>query len=104
LASHNKIAQTRGLTTESQGRTKTFAVLKPRLRHVPQEVIRSRWDVVPQSVHARIRELLKMIEQPVITTGQPNGRMGTAAQVAVTSVLRTWVTRVLAPQVSLIVF
>lgn len=79
---------------ESQGRSKRYAILKPRLRHVPQDVVRLRWDVVPQPVHDRIRELLKLIEMPVVM-GQGIGRTGTAAQVAVTSVLRTWVTRVL---------
>lgn len=84
----------------SQGRSTTFAILKPRLRYVPQEVVRSRWDVVPQSVHDRIRELLKLIEMPVIMS-QGDGRMGVAAQVAVASVLRTWVKRVLGVGVSL---
>lgn len=85
---------------EPQGRTKKFAILKPRVRHVPQEVVRLRWTVVPQAVQDSIRELLKLIEKPVIV-GQGNGRTGTAALVAVSSVLRTWVIRVLAPDVSL---
>ena len=80
---------------ESQGRSKKFAILRPRLRHVPQEVVRSRWDVAPQSVQDRIREVLKLIEKPV-NMGQGSGWMGTAAQNAASSVLRTWVTYVFA--------
>ncbi|KAI9880693.1 MAG: hypothetical protein M1830_001326 [Pleopsidium flavum] len=67
---------------------KKFAILKTHIRHVPQEVVKERWDVVSEPVQDRIRELFKSVQKPVIT-GHGDERRRTEAQAAVGSVLRT---------------
>ncbi|MCJ1367050.1 hypothetical protein MMC16_006182 [Acarospora aff. strigata] len=64
--------------------------MKPRLRNIPQEVVRSRWVVVSDPVRDSIWKFFKMIEKPIIMTRRTE-KTRVETQVAVGSVLRTYV-------------
>jgi len=65
-------------------------MLKSHIRHVPQEIVKERWEVVPEPIQDRTRELFKSIEKPVIIA-QGDEKRKTEAQAAVGTVLRTYV-------------
>ncbi|MCJ1259402.1 hypothetical protein MMC24_007239 [Lignoscripta atroalba] len=65
-----------------------FAALRPRLRHVQQDVIKTKWEVLPESVQERVREVFKSVERPVIYKHREERRK-IEAQVAVGSIVRT---------------
>ncbi|KAA6414456.1 MAG: hypothetical protein FRX48_01205 [Lasallia pustulata] len=68
-------------------RTK-FAALKPRVKYVPQRVIRSQWRVLPEVVQYKVKEIFRSLERPVITSHRDEGKR-TEAQIAVASITRT---------------
>ncbi|PGH23464.1 hypothetical protein AJ80_02418 [Polytolypa hystricis UAMH7299] len=50
-----------------EGQRKRFAILKPRVRHIPEHTIKTQWTTLPESVQDKVNELFQAIERPVIT-------------------------------------
>jgi kinetochore protein Fta7 len=65
-------------------------VLKPRLRYIHQDVIKHKWDVLPEPVQGRVTALFRSIERPVIV-GHQDDRRRVEAQLALGTITRTWV-------------
>lgn len=47
--------------------SKRFAALKPRVRHVTEHTIKSKWTTLPEPAQERVRELFRAVEMPVLT-------------------------------------
>lgn len=43
-----------------------FAILKPQVRHISEQMIKKKWTTLPESVQSKVRQLFKAVEQPVI--------------------------------------
>ena len=67
----------------------TFAYLKPRVRHVSERTIKSKWTTLPESMQARIGDIFKSLEHPVIVR-ERNERKRIEAQAAVHAVVRKY--------------
>jgi kinetochore protein Fta7 len=46
---------------------KRFAMLKPRIRHIAEHTIKTKWVTLPESAQNKVDELFHSIERPVIT-------------------------------------
>ncbi|KAM5432115.1 hypothetical protein MferCBS31731_007616 [Microsporum ferrugineum] len=44
-----------------------FAALKPRIRHINEETIKSKWTTLPDSTQEKVKQLFLSVELPVIT-------------------------------------
>ena len=72
---------------ERQSRLR-LAVLKPCLRYVHQDVIKDKWNVLPELLQDRIKQLFKSIERPVIASYRDDKKR-IEAQVILSSITRT---------------
>ena len=75
---------------QGDGLRRKFAVLKPRVKYIPQEIVRSKWKVIPEVVQDRVKEIFRSLERPVIMSHRDDGRR-IEAQVAVGLITRTYV-------------
>lgn len=75
---------------DGQPPSKKFAALKPRLRYIPQDVIKNKWEVLPEHIQGRVRELFVAVGRPVITQYRDERRR-IGAQAALSSIKRTLV-------------
>ncbi|EEH23011.1 hypothetical protein PABG_05222 [Paracoccidioides brasiliensis Pb03] len=64
---------------------KRFAILKPRIRHISERRIKTKWTTLPDSVQEKIKDLFQSIERPVITRHRDE-RKRIDAQAAVVAV------------------
>lgn len=78
---------------EGRGRTthdnKRFAYLKPRVRHVSERTIKSKWTTLPEPVQEKVRDMFKSLERPVIVRHRDERRR-IEAQTAVGAVVRKY--------------
>ncbi|KAL2376473.1 hypothetical protein RJZ90_007498 [Blastomyces dermatitidis] len=51
---------------EGEHDSKSFAMLKPRTRHISERTIKTKWTTLPDSVQEKIKELFRSIERPVV--------------------------------------
>ena len=75
---------------ESNTRNKRFTYLKPRVRHIPERTIKSKWSTLPESSQEKVRDMFRSLERPVIVR-QRNERKRVDAQAAVQAVVRKYV-------------
>ncbi|EPS28280.1 hypothetical protein POX_e07251 [Penicillium oxalicum] len=66
---------------------KRFAYLKPSVRRIPENTIKTKWSTLPESVQERIQDLFLSLERPVIVR-QQNERKRIEAQSAVRAVVK----------------
>lgn len=66
---------------------KRFAFLKPRVRHVAERTIKSKWTTLPEPVQEKVRDMFKSLERPVIVRHHDE-RKRIEAQTAVGAVVR----------------
>ncbi|MCJ1388412.1 hypothetical protein MMC18_001259 [Xylographa bjoerkii] len=64
------------------------AALKPRLQYVNQDVIKTKWEVLPEHMQQLVRELFVAVERPVITRDSEEKRR-IEAQEALSAVTKT---------------
>ncbi|KAI9820655.1 MAG: hypothetical protein M1827_005024 [Pycnora praestabilis] len=57
---------------------KKFISLKPRIRHIPQDVVTSKWEVLTGPVQDQVRELFKAVQRPVVMMHQDENRRSEA--------------------------
>lgn len=69
---------------------KRFAYLKPSVRRIPENTIKTKWSTLPESVQERIQDLFLSLERPVIVR-QQNERKRIEAQSAVRAVVKKYV-------------
>ncbi|MCJ1397831.1 hypothetical protein MMC11_001027 [Xylographa trunciseda] len=68
---------------------KRFAILlKPRFRYINQDVIKTKWEVLPENMQHRVRELFMAVERPILAR-QPGENMTIEAQAALSTVTKT---------------
>ncbi|MCJ1250155.1 hypothetical protein MMC30_007381 [Trapelia coarctata] len=67
--------------------SKKFAVLKPRLKYVRQDIIKNKWEVLPDHIQTRVKELFVAVGRPVITQYRDERRR-IDAQTALSSITR----------------
>lgn len=72
--------------------SRRIARLKPRIRHISQEVLQTKWDPISDAPRGDILELLKAVGKPVIA-GATSEKTRPAVQDTVGSLLKTSVTR-----------
>ncbi|KAI5289003.1 hypothetical protein KEM54_004577 [Ascosphaera aggregata] len=65
-----------------EARRKSFALLRPRVQYVSSRVIQNKWDALPIGVQDRVKDLLRSIERPAISSatrwevnGNPDGKV-----------------------------
>ncbi|KAL4992290.1 CENP-Q, a CENPA-CAD centromere complex subunit-domain-containing protein [Aspergillus falconensis] len=68
-------------------RKKSYAYLKPQVRHVSERIIKSKWSTLPEPTQDKIRDMLRALERPVIVR-QQNERKRYEAQAAVQAVVK----------------
>lgn len=68
---------------------KRFAFLKPRVRHVAERTIKSKWTTLPEPVQEKVRDMFKSLERPVIVRHHDE-RKRIEAQTAVGAVVRKY--------------
>ncbi|KAL6237310.1 hypothetical protein BDW75DRAFT_86155 [Aspergillus navahoensis] len=66
---------------------KSYAYLKPQVRHISERTIKSKWSTLPEPTQDRIRDMLRALERPVIVR-QQNERKRYEAQAAVQAVVK----------------
>ncbi|KAL1982144.1 hypothetical protein VTN96DRAFT_8319 [Rasamsonia emersonii] len=66
---------------------KRFAYLKPRVRHISQRTIKSKWTTLPEPVQEKVREMFRSLERPVIVRHRDE-RKRIEAQTAVAAVVK----------------
>lgn len=71
-------------------RDASFATLKPRIRHVSEQTIKSKWTTLPDSTQEKIKELFLSVELPVITR-QRDEKKRNEAQSALATVRKKYV-------------
>ncbi|MCJ1317621.1 hypothetical protein MMC15_002946 [Xylographa vitiligo] len=64
------------------------AQLKPGLRYISQEIIKTKWEVLPEHMQQRVRELFVAAERPVMIR-HPEDKKRIEAQAALSTVTRT---------------
>lgn len=69
-------------------RSKGAGSLKPRVKHVSQDIIRSKWTILDGDAQLKVDELLRSIELPVLARYSLEQRK-IEAQTAVRSITRT---------------
>lgn len=69
---------------------KRFAYLKPRVRHISQRTIKSKWTTLPEPVQEKVREMFRSLERPVIVRHRDE-RKRIEAQTAVAAVVKKYV-------------
>lgn len=72
-------------------RDTNFATLKPRIRHISEQTIKSKWTTLPESTQGKIKELFLSVELPVITR-QRDEKKRTEVQSALATVRKKYVT------------
>ena len=65
-----------------------FAALKPRFRYINQDVIKTKWEVLPEHVQRRVQEILVAGERPVIAR-LPEETKRIEAQAALGAITKT---------------
>lgn len=70
---------------------KRFAYLKPRVRHISEGTIKSKWTTLPEPVQEKVREMFRSLERPVIVRHRDE-RKRIEAQTAVAAVVKKYVT------------
>lgn len=65
-------------------------MLKPRVRNIPENTIKSKWTALPESVQDRVNELFRAVELPVITRSRDE-RKRIEAQAALAAVKKKYV-------------
>ncbi|RDW90403.1 uncharacterized protein DSM5745_02178 [Aspergillus mulundensis] len=68
-------------------RKKSYAYLKPQVRHISERTIKSKWSTLPEPTQDKIRDMLRALERPVIVR-QQNERKRYEAQAAVQAVVK----------------
>lgn len=71
--------------------TKRYAYLEPRVRHIPERTIKSRWAPLPEAMQDKVREMFRMLERPVIVR-HFDEKKRIEAQSAVSAVVKKYVT------------
>jgi kinetochore protein Fta7 len=66
---------------------KRFAYLKPRVRHIAERTIKSKWTTLPEPVQEKVREMFRSLERPVIVRHRDE-RKRVEAQAAVGAVVK----------------
>ena len=69
---------------------KRFAMLKPRIRHIAEHTVKTKWVTLPESAQRKVDELFHSIERPVITSHRDE-RKRIEAQSALATVRRKYV-------------
>ena len=69
---------------------KRYAKLRPRVRHIAEHTIKTKWTTLPESTQEKVKELFCAIERPVISKHRDE-RMRIEAQVAVAAVRKKYV-------------
>lgn len=46
---------------------KRFAMLKPRIRHIAEHTIKTKWITLPESAQNKVNELFHSVERPIIS-------------------------------------
>ncbi|MCJ1408061.1 hypothetical protein MMC19_002134 [Ptychographa xylographoides] len=64
------------------------ATLKPRVRYIHQDIIKTKWQVLPEQVQDRIQELFTVVQRPVIARVRDD-RQRIEVQAALSSITRT---------------
>ncbi|MCJ1382313.1 hypothetical protein MMC17_005426 [Xylographa soralifera] len=75
-------------TNDVQSPKRFAAHLKPRFRYINQNVIKTKWEVLPELMQQQVRELFVAVERPVITRHSEDKRR-IEAQAALSTVTRT---------------
>ncbi|KAL4933470.1 uncharacterized protein BDV17DRAFT_252057 [Aspergillus undulatus] len=68
-------------------RKKSYAHLKPQVRHISEKTIKSKWSTLPEPTQDKIRDMFRALERPVIVR-QQNDKKRTEAQAAVQAVVK----------------
>ncbi|KAL3439370.1 CENP-Q, a CENPA-CAD centromere complex subunit-domain-containing protein [Aspergillus tetrazonus] len=68
-------------------RKRSYAYLKPQVRHISERTIKSKWSTLPEPTQDKIRDMLQALERPVIVR-QQNERKRYEAQAAVQAVVK----------------
>lgn len=71
-------------------RKKSYAHMKPQVRHISERTIKSKWSTLPEPTQDKIRDMFRALERPVIVR-QQNDRKRYEAQAAVQSVVKKYV-------------
>lgn len=66
---------------------KQYAYLKPRVRHISERTIKSKWTTLPEPVQQKVLEMFQSLERPVIVR-QRDERKRIEAQTAVAALVR----------------
>ena len=69
---------------------KKFAMLKPRIRHIAEHTIKTKWITLPESAQKKVDELFHAVERPVITRHRDE-RKRIEVQTALATVRRRYV-------------
>lgn len=69
--------------------SKRFTWLKPQVKNVSKQTIKSKWSSLPEPVQSKVRDLFRSLERPVIVR-QRDERKKIEAQVALGSVVKTY--------------
>ncbi|KAL1992775.1 hypothetical protein VTN49DRAFT_3531 [Thermomyces lanuginosus] len=67
--------------------TKRYAYLEPRVRHIPERTIKSKWAPLPEAMQEKVREMFRMLERPVIVR-HLDEKKRIEAQAAVSAVVK----------------
>ncbi|KAL4968531.1 uncharacterized protein BDV14DRAFT_196833 [Aspergillus stella-maris] len=70
-----------------QSRRKSYAHLKPQIRHISERTIKSKWSTLPEPTQDKIRDMFRALERPVIVR-QQNDKKRSEAQAAVQAVVK----------------
>lgn len=70
--------------------TKRYAYLEPRVRHIPERTIKSKWAPLPEAMQEKVREMFRMLERPVIVR-HLDEKKRIEAQAAVSAVVKKYV-------------
>lgn len=76
------------LTIPSGSPPKKYAALKARVRHVPSEVVASKWEVLSEPSQSRLLDLFKAVQRPVLASHHDEKRRS-EIQSALAPVVRT---------------